>query len=78
MTPYLTIQYLSQIDLLTEREVIESEILSASVEVVLDLWERPEPTPTRGDVTDVHPDLVWTHPLSNETTPPAKYYGWIA
>lgn len=68
-TPYLIIKDLSQVNLLAEGEVIESEVLSARVQVVLDLRERPKPTPTRGDITDVHSDLVWPNPLTNKTSP---------
>ena len=72
MTPYLTVQDLPQVNLLAEGKVIESEVLSTRVQVVLDLRERPQPTPTGGDVTDVHSNLVWPHPLSNKPTPPAN------
>lgn len=73
-TYLIIVQGFSQVHFLAEGEVLHAQPLRHApllpqVKVPLDLWERPQATPTWGDVADVHPHLVGPYPLADEATP---------
>ncbi len=65
-----SVEHLSQVDLLTECEVVHSELRGGEgVQVTLDLRECSQPATLWGYVADVHSNLVRAHALTNQTTP---------
>lgn len=68
-TNLVSVQSLPQVHLLAEGKVVYCEGAGPHIQVTLDLGKGAEPTPTRGDVADIHSDLVCTHPLADQALP---------
>lgn len=70
--PHLVcVQGFPQVHLLAEGEMVDGKLTRSHVQVPLDLRERPQATPPRCDIADVHPDLVGSHSFANQALPPA-------